>query len=95
MWFLYRMSLWGSENIRLHRFSRMIDAETVAVLGYQGLLRGKRLVIPGSDNTMTVLFAKFAPRAAVLKAARFLTQKRSAAAPCCCSCRKTPAACKN
>ncbi|MBA4368267.1 MAG: short-chain dehydrogenase [Desulfobacterium sp.] len=75
----------NSENIRLHQFSRMIDAKTVAELGYQALLRGKRLAIPGCDNNIAALFSKFAPRAVVLKFARFLTGKSSCSSPCCCS----------
>jgi short-subunit dehydrogenase len=70
-------SLTDTANIRLHRFTRMMNAKTVAELGYQGLMRGKRLVIPGYDNNITVLFSKFAPRAVVLKFAGFLTQKSS------------------
>ncbi|MFZ1981363.1 MAG: SDR family oxidoreductase [Smithella sp.] len=64
----------GAENIRLNRV-RMIDAKIVAEHGYKGLMKGKRLVVPGIDNKITLLCTKFAPRAVVLKVARFLTQK--------------------
>jgi uncharacterized protein len=66
----------GAENIRLNQL-RMIDAKSVAEYGYKGLMKGKRLVVPGIDNKITLLSTKFAPRAVVLKAARFLTQKTS------------------
>ncbi|HUN54106.1 MAG TPA: SDR family oxidoreductase [Smithella sp.] len=66
----------GAENIRLNRL-RMIDAKSVAECGYKGLMKGKRLVVPGIDNKITLISAKFAPRAFVLKSARFLTQKTS------------------
>lgn len=64
----------GAENIRLNKV-RMVDAKTVAEVGYKGLMKGKRLVVPGIDNKITLLSTKFAPRTVVLKAARFLTQK--------------------
>ena len=85
----------NSENIRLHHFSRMIDARPVAELGYQALMRGKRLVIPGCDNNITVLLTKYAPRALVLKIADFLTQRSSSSSSCCCSGHMTKDACKD
>ncbi|PKN52122.1 MAG: short-chain dehydrogenase [Deltaproteobacteria bacterium HGW-Deltaproteobacteria-13] len=66
----------GAENIRLNQV-RMIDAKTVAELGYKGLMKGKRVVITGLDNKISVLSAKFAPRIVILKIAGFLTNKRS------------------
>jgi hypothetical protein len=64
----------GAENIRLNKV-RMVDAKTVAEVGYKGLMKGKRLVVPGIDNKITLLSTKIAPRTVVLKVARFLTQK--------------------
>jgi uncharacterized protein len=49
----------------------------VAQAGYKGLMKGKRVVIPGLDNKITVLSSKFAPRVLSLKVARFLTGKSS------------------
>ncbi|MGD0278997.1 MAG: SDR family oxidoreductase [Smithella sp.] len=66
----------GAKNIRLNKV-RMVDAKTVAEVGYKGLMKGKRVVIPGLDNKMTVLSAKFAPRAVTLKVSQFLTRKTS------------------
>lgn len=38
-----------------------MDAKTVAVAGYRGLMRGKRVVIPGIFNKVTSAFAKRLP----------------------------------
>lgn len=82
-----------SENIRLHRFSRMIDAKIVAQHGYEALMKGKRLVIPGCDNNITALFSKIAPRAAVLKLAGFLTQRSGSSSRGCCFCKDSTHVC--
>jgi hypothetical protein len=63
-------------NLRLSQV-RTMDAKTVAEYGYNGLMKGKRLVFPGLDNKLLVFLVKFAPRALILKCARFLTQKRN------------------
>jgi len=64
----------GAENIQFNQV-RMIDAKIVAEHGYKGLMKGKRLVVPGIDNKITLLSIKFAPRVVILKVARFLAQK--------------------
>ncbi len=74
-----------TEDIRLHRFTRMLDAGTVAELGYQGLMRNKRVVVTGFDNNMTVLLSKFAPRSVVLKVSGFLTRMTGSSALCSCA----------
>jgi short-subunit dehydrogenase len=47
-----------------HFLSR--SAERVALEGYDGLMRGKRVVIPGSDNKLAAWLARMLPRALVL-----------------------------
>jgi hypothetical protein len=42
------------------------SARRVANDGYDGLMRGQRIVIPGFDNQMAALLARFAPRRALL-----------------------------
>jgi short-subunit dehydrogenase len=39
----------------------MMDARVVAEIGYRGLMRGKRIVIPGAVNKLSSTLAKFAP----------------------------------
>ena len=50
---------------------RMMDARTVAGIGYRGCLRGKRVIIPGLMNRIGAVLAKLVPArlsaAAVLK----------------------------
>jgi uncharacterized protein len=66
----------GAKGLRLNKV-HIVDAKSVAETGYKGLMKDKRVVIPGLDNKITVLSAKFAPRAVTLKVANFLTQKTS------------------
>jgi uncharacterized protein len=64
----------GAKEIRLNKV-RIVGPQPVAQAGYKGMMKGKRVVVPGLDNKFTVLSAKLAPRALTLKVARFLTQK--------------------
>ncbi len=41
--------------------SVMMDASTVARIGYHGLMRGKRIVVPGVLNKLTSTMARFVP----------------------------------
>ena len=43
------------------------SAERVARDGYNGLMRGKRLVVPGTENKVAALLPRLLPRALVLK----------------------------
>jgi short-subunit dehydrogenase len=44
------------------------SAERVARQGYDGLMRGKRVVIPGFDNWLAAMLPRFVPRALTLRA---------------------------
>ena len=52
------------ENYFPHFLSR--SAERVAQEGYDGLMRGRRVVIPGSDNKVAAWLARLLPRRLVL-----------------------------
>jgi len=39
----------------------LMDAETVSRLGYRGLMRGKRIVIPGAFNRFASMLVRFVP----------------------------------
>jgi short-subunit dehydrogenase len=56
-----------------HKFSRTLGQ--VANEGYDGLKRGDRVVVPGSDNKMIVTIAQLLPRSAVLWLVRFFLRK--------------------
>ena len=46
----------------------VMDAQTVAEIGYRGLMRGKRVVIPGVFNRIAATLAKLAPARLAVKA---------------------------
>lgn len=57
-------------NSRLFRGGGVMDAETVARIGYEGLMNNKRVIIPGFRNRLLALGARLAPRDFVVKIAR-------------------------
>jgi short-subunit dehydrogenase len=66
----------GLEGTRLFRVSAM-DAATVAREGYDGMLRGARLVIPGWRNRLFAQAVRFIPRQTVLQITRSLQERRA------------------
>lgn len=65
------------EHSRLFDWGVM-DAATVAAIGYHGLMRGKTVIIPGLKNRLLALIVRFAPRRFVTAAVRMLQDKTSA-----------------
>jgi len=53
-------------------FSKAMDANTVAALGYSGMQKGKRVVITGSTNKVGAAAAKFLPRSTTAKIAKYV-----------------------
>jgi len=53
---------------------RMMDAATVAELGYRGLMRGQTVVITGWMNKLLAFSTRFVPRTLTAKIARKLQQ---------------------
>ncbi len=64
----------GNQDSTLFRTGKVMDARTVAQLGYDGLMAGKRLVVAGLSNQMTVLSTRLAPRAMLAKITRKLNE---------------------
>jgi uncharacterized protein len=62
----------GVENIALNSGPLTMSASDVAEAAYKGLVRGKRLVIPGVHNKIGVQSVRMSPRFAVLKVVRQL-----------------------
>ena len=60
----------GMQNFRSE--SIMMDAGVVAQIGYRGLMRGKRIVIPGMLNKTTALLSRLAPTRFATKIVRKL-----------------------
>ncbi len=54
----------------------LVSAEEVARQGYEGLVAGKRVVIPGAMNKFTVAFARLAPRAVLMPILAFAQNGR-------------------
>ncbi len=51
---------------------RPMDARTVAMAGYKGFRKGKRLVIPGFRNKLGVFLVRLTPRSVILKVVKRL-----------------------
>jgi short-subunit dehydrogenase len=52
----------------VNRFQgQIMDASTVAEVGYRALIRGKRVAVPGIGNQITAFASRFLPRRMVTK----------------------------
>ena len=67
----------GLEKTRLFSNPFVRDARSVARAGYEGMLSGKRIVIPGVANRLLAQSVRFAPRRFVTAIARSLQEQRS------------------
>ena len=63
------------KDVRLFHFGTM-DAETVAKIGYRGLMKGKRTVIAGLFNKLQILSIRFTPRGLSSILVKYLMEKR-------------------
>jgi len=61
-----------TENIRENSFA--MEAAPAARAAYRGLIKGKRLVIPGFTNRLLAILVRFFPRRLVIKVTRFLEE---------------------
>ncbi|HEU0139623.1 MAG TPA: SDR family oxidoreductase [Bryobacteraceae bacterium] len=52
----------GTSNARLFKRSSVMDAASVARIGFEGLMAGKTIVIPGLQNRIVMAAARIAPR---------------------------------
>ena len=62
---------------RLFRAGATMDAPAVALAGYEGLMRGDRLVIPGMLNKLTAQASRIFPRRLVARATSLLNRPSS------------------
>lgn len=65
----------GMEHTRLFS-GRIMDAASVARIGYRGLMRGDPVVVPGLRNRVLVLAVRCAPRRMVSAVVRRLNESR-------------------
>ncbi len=63
----------GMEDARLFRWGVM-DAETVASAGFEGLMKGRRVVVPGFRNKALATASRLAPRRFVIRTVRKLNE---------------------
>jgi short-subunit dehydrogenase len=67
----------GAGQTRLFHWSKPMDARTVALAAYEGMLRGKAVVVPGILNKLLAVSPRFAPTSIALEINRFLLSKGS------------------
>lgn len=58
------------EDSKIASVKRMMDTETVARIGYQGLMTNKTVVVPGIRNKILTESVRFTPRNLVIKVVR-------------------------
>lgn len=63
-----------TEGINLHKFGVM-DARTVAEIGYCGSMKGKRVVIPSINNRLQMFLIGFTPRKMLTKIVKYNVSK--------------------
>jgi uncharacterized protein len=66
----------GNQRSRLFALGTVMDARSVARAGYDGMKAGRRLVIPGIVNKLTIQAARVSPRRFVTALVRKLNEKR-------------------
>jgi short-subunit dehydrogenase len=73
--FQQRAELQGS---RLLRVSPPMDAGVVAQAGFEGMMRGKRVVVPGLTHQLQTTAVRFLPRNVVTRLARLVQERTHA-----------------
>ena len=65
------------EDTRVVNSPLFVDVRDVARIGYEGMHRGKRIVIPGWKNRVGVEMLRISPRATVTKIVRKVQEKKN------------------
>jgi short-subunit dehydrogenase len=71
----------GVEETRLFHSPLKLDARTVALAGYRGMMRGKRVVVPGFANWLLVEIVRFSPRRLAAAVVRQIQESRGRRRP--------------
>ncbi|ADI65414.1 SDR family NAD(P)-dependent oxidoreductase [Trichormus azollae] len=66
----------GMADSKLVKGQKMMDAETVALIGYDALIRGKTIVIPGLLNKILAKSVRFFPRNLVTRIVRTMQEDK-------------------
>jgi short-subunit dehydrogenase len=64
----------GTSNTPLFRGRGVMDADEVARVGFDGMMAGRGVVVPGASNRLLVFTSRFAPRRALARIARRLNR---------------------
>ena len=62
----------GTHNSQRMKDMKMMDAKTVALTGFRGLMKGKTVVIPGAKNRILAEAVRFLPRDQVTKMSKLV-----------------------
>jgi short-subunit dehydrogenase len=62
----------GTENSERVKNMKMMDAKTVAAIGFRGLMKGQTVVIPGVKNRILASAVRFIPRKQVTKISKLV-----------------------
>ena len=66
----------GMQSTKTFTVGGVVGAGDVAVAGVRGMTRGKVLVVPGFRNRLLIFLERFAPRGVVMRAVRWMQEKR-------------------
>ncbi|RCJ14502.1 short-chain dehydrogenase [Nostoc sp. ATCC 43529] len=66
----------GMADSKMLKGKRMMDAQTVAEIGYRALMKGKTIVIPGFINKLLAKSVRFVPRKLVTKIVRSMQEEK-------------------
>jgi short-subunit dehydrogenase len=65
----------GASRTALYKFWPQMDAKTVAIAGYRGMMRGRRVVLPGLATKILSFAGEFPPRAIALEVNNLLLKR--------------------
>ena len=66
----------GMADSKLLKGKRMMDAQTVAEIGFRALMKGKTIAIPGFMNKLLAKSVRFVPRKLVTKIVRNMQEDK-------------------
>ncbi|MBL8148987.1 MAG: SDR family oxidoreductase [Blastocatellia bacterium] len=65
------------EDSKLVQGKKIMSSRTVAEIGYDGMMKGKAIVIPGSANKILAQSVRFLPRRAIVKIVKKIQERAS------------------
>lgn len=71
------------EHVHLVKTLSMMDATTVAEAGFRGLMRGRRVIIPGLFNKLGTMLGRLAPHSLIMAVVKFVHRPAAQYEPRC------------